>query len=174
MIELDPWTYRELSGSTTSDPVNVVFVGLSVAETMSVLASLDDPLHATVLAGDQWLRHPAAGIHRHDVSIGTERGFPPGFERMHIRLYDPGAPEPPVAPYTAGAMHHDQVVYTRRCVYPPEVATSFNIPRDWLATRLAATGWAVERVATANQGSVLQCDGRSVVSDGVIAVVRRP
>ena len=103
---------------------------------MSALAALEDPLHATVLAGDQWLRHPAAGIHRHDASIGTERGWlSPGFERMHIRLYDPGAPEPNVAPYTAGAIHHDQVVYTRRCVYPPEVATSFNIPRDWLARR---------------------------------------
>jgi hypothetical protein len=154
------------------DPVNLVFrneLGDLAEATDAVARTLR--FGSTRLAGDQWFQFDAPDgsvVHRHDVSIASGRSVLDFGKRLHVRLFSSGLTHPREGVLTAGAIHKDAP--TMRCGLPNEVASTFDVARDYAAKCFLDAGYPVVRCGGIPR-SFRQCDGSYTATDGSYIVI---
>jgi hypothetical protein len=172
---MHPWTVDGRSSKVERDPVNVVVANSDGDKIVATMARAGlHPVHwLERLARPQWFRH-VDNIHQSDDSLGSSRELWPLGRRVHTRVYSPGSgsPDPELGEYSVATAHLDRIALSLSCGTTPEVSSSFTLPREYLARRLAEAGLNVEIVRTRNVGSARQCDGTRVVADGRVTFVR--
>lgn len=174
---LHPWTTAKDWPYPPRDPINLLLANHTRAEAETLLRAVGMRHVGQLerLSEPQWFRHALSGEQLSAASAASDRDWLHRGERLHARLFSPGpgGSEPGLGQYTALTAHLDRISMHWRCLRSkaPEVAASFTMSREDLASRMAALPLQVRTVRTRNVGSVRQCDGTRVVADGRVVVV---